>query len=184
MYPLIAAQLIQLARHDVEVRQRLLEENKLSPGYHPAMEAVHQQNAARLKEIILLIGWPTPSKVGNEASEAAWLIVQHSIGDPAFMKSCYALLEQSAGNVNPQHLAYLHDRICYFRGKPQKYGTQYDDNGLYPVEDKNMVNRLRKQLGLPPHPVDTITESTANEHSTDLHTDPEFNAWRKKVGWI
>ncbi|QHT68454.1 hypothetical protein GXP67_18305 [Rhodocytophaga rosea] len=184
MHHLIAAELIQLAKYDLEVRQQLQEENKLSPGYNPEMEAVHKQNAARLKQLIAQIGWPTIPKVGKEASEAAWLIVQHSIGDPVFIKSCYALLEQSAGTVNPQQLAYLHDRICYFEGKPQKYGTQYEDKGLYPVEDKNKVNALRTKLALKPHSMDIITEATKTELPTDLHTDPEFNAWRKKVGWI
>jgi hypothetical protein len=184
MHQRIAAELIRLARHDSEVRQRLLKANRLSPGYNSEMEAVHQQNAAMLKEVIALIGWPTQSKVGNKASEAAWLIVQHSIGDPEFMKSCYALLQQATGDVNPQHLAYLYDRICYFEGKPQKYRTQYNDGSIYLVEDKNEVNLLRKQLHLKPHLMESIIEAPKTKPLTDLHNNPEFNAWRKKVGWI
>ncbi len=180
----IAKELIQLAQYDLTVRERLLKENKLSQGYNPVMEAVHKENALRLKEIIDLMGWPTKSKVGDQASEAAWLIVQHSISDPSFMKRCYTLLEQSMGDINPQNIAYLHDRICYFEGKPQKYGTQYDDGVLYPVENKNEVNVLRKELKLNPHPVDSIIELKKPDNSTDLHKDPNFNEWRKKVGWI
>ena len=53
------------------------------------MEAVHKANTARLGEIIDQIESPTRSKVGEEASEAAWLVVHYAIGEPAFMKKCY-----------------------------------------------------------------------------------------------
>lgn len=179
----IAGQLIRLAEADLELREKLLKENKLD-GYNPEMEAVHKENAEILKEIINIIGWPTISKVGDEASEAAWLIVQHSIGDPLFMKKCLALLEESAGDINPQNFAYLYDRVCYFEGRPQKYGTQFDDNGIYPVEDKNEVNVLRQNLNLKPHTADSITQSNGSEKPEGLHNDQDFNEWRKKTGWI
>jgi len=99
------------------------------------------------------------------------------------MKRCWELVTES-GDVDPQNLAYLHDRICYFEGKPQKYGTQFDSRGLYPVEDKKEMIRLRKELKLKVHDEDMIVESKTDEF-TDLHPDDEaFNQWRKKVGWI
>ena len=52
----VAHELIQLAQHDLAIRERLLAEHKLSDGYNSEMEAVHRANAARLREIILLIG--------------------------------------------------------------------------------------------------------------------------------
>jgi hypothetical protein len=58
-------------------------ENKLSPVYNPEIEKVHRNNAENLREIIGLIGWPTISKVGVEASEAAWLVC------PAFNRRTY-----------------------------------------------------------------------------------------------
>lgn len=179
----IASELIEMARYDLQVREELLEAGKLSPGYNPDMERVHLKNAARLEEIINTIGYPTPSEVGKEASEAAWLIVQHAISKPALMKRCYALLSAASDDINPQNLAYLHDRICYFEGKPQKFGTQFDNRGLYPVEDKAETIRLRKALQLSTHDEGLIIEATKLE--TDLHPhDKDFNQWRKKVGWI
>ena len=61
----IADQLIEMAQHDLEVREKLLNEGRLSPGYSPDMERVHKTNAARLEKIIDAIGYPTSSKVGN-----------------------------------------------------------------------------------------------------------------------
>ena len=178
-----AEELIEMAQHDLYVREKLLQEGALSRGYNPEMEAVHKKNAARLEQIINDIGYPTKSKVGIEASEAAWLIVQHAISEPALMKRCWQLIQKTE-DVNPQNLAYMYDRICYFEGKPQKYGTQFDSRGLYPVEDKKEMIRLRKELKLKVHDEDMIVESKTDEF-TDLHPDDEtFNQWRKKVGWI
>jgi len=179
----IAQELIEMARLDLHVREKLLKEGELSEGYNPKMEAVHKKNAARLEQIIDDIGYPTKSKVGIEASEAAWLIVQHAISEPALMKRCWQLIQKTE-DINPQNLAYLYDRICYFEGKPQKYGTQFDSRGLYPVEDKKEMIRLRKELKLKAHDEDMIFESKA-DLTVDLHLDDKtFNEWRKKVGWI
>lgn len=127
----IAKELIRLAEYDLQVREKLLKENKLSNGYNAEMEAVHISNASRLKKIIDLIGWPTQSKVGAEASNAAWLIVQHSIGDAVFMRKSYAMMMMVRNDINRQNIAYLYDRICYLEGRPQRYGTQYDDDNVY-----------------------------------------------------
>jgi hypothetical protein len=177
----IPKELIALAEYDLTVRERLLKENKLTQGYNPEMERVHKANAIRLKEIIDLIGWPTISKVGAEASEAAWLIVQHSIGEPDFMRRCYTLMSELAADINPQNLAYLYDRICYFEGKPQKYGTQYDKGVMYPVENKIEVNDLRKKIKLKPLLEDTIVGVSPSNNFEDLHKDEGFHAWRKKL---
>lgn len=183
MNKLIASELIEMARYDLQVREELLKAGKLSPGYHPDMEHVHLQNAARLEEIVDSMGYPTRSKVGEQASEAAWLIVQHAISKPSLMRNCYALLTEAPEDINPQNLAYLHDRICYFEGRPQKFGTQFDDRGLYPVEDKAETIRLRKALQLSAHDENLILE--VKNLGTDLHPhDEDFNLWRKKVGWV
>lgn len=47
------------------------------------MEQLHNRNAKILNDIIEAIGYPTIDKVGKEASEAAWLVIQHSIGQSA-----------------------------------------------------------------------------------------------------
>jgi len=181
----IAKELIDRAKHDLYIREELLRDGKLSSGYHPDMERIHVKNAIRLDEIIDSIGYPTISKVGKEASDAAWLIVQHAISKPDLMKRCYALISEVADEVTSQNFAYLHDRICYFEGRPQKYGTQFDDRGIYAVEDKAEMIRLRKKLRLIAHEDELISEYKTSKDQVDLHPpDKEFNKWRKKVGWI
>lgn len=114
----IAKELVEMTQYDLQVREELLKEGKLSPGYNPDMEHVHKKNAERLDEIINSIGYPTKSIVGEEASQSAWLIVQHAISMPVFMKKCYALISEADDKISTQNLAYLYDRICYFEGRP------------------------------------------------------------------
>jgi len=71
-------------------------------------------------------------------------------------------LINEANDVNPQNLAYLHDRICYFEGRPQMFCTQFDSHSLLPVEDKTEIIRLRKELKLIAHDQDRVVEIKAN----------------------
>jgi len=92
------------------------------------MEKLHHNNAMLLNDIIDKIGYPTGNKVGTEACEAAWLVIQHSIGQPDFMKKCEGLLKSAVSekNANRKNLAYLSDRIAVLEGRLQLYGTQFD----------------------------------------------------------
>lgn len=183
----LAHQLIQMAAHYSDFGEILQTASQLFLRYDPAIATVHQENSSQLREIIAEIGWPTRSKVGDQASDAAWLIAQHSIGEPAFMKGCYTLMQICSPDINPANLAYLHDQICYFEGRAQRYGTQYDGEFLCAVETIHSVNSLRADLQLPPLPseaINTIYRSDKGPVTHSLHTDTAFNEWQKKVGWI
>lgn len=200
LYPDIAQELIERGEHDLAVRQRLITEGNLSGGYNPDMEAVHLDNARRLQEIIDQIGWPAQEQVGKEASQAAWLIVQHAISLPAFMKKALALMneQQKTRTIDPVNLAFLSDRIAMYENRPQLYGTQFvdDEQGRlapYTLADSiDQVNQRRQELGLNTVP-ERLIELTARmsvEHEKQLTPDQrqakqeEYDAWRRKVGWI
>lgn len=192
-----AEKIISLKNADLELRDQLIRNGELGNGYQKAMQALHNKNAEVLDEIIDYIGYPTAEKLGTEASEAAWIIIQHAISRPDFMRKCLKLLEDSnpethAENIN---IAYLSDRIAVFEGRPQLYGTQFDwdENGqLSPniYDDLNEVNERRKSLGL-----NSLEEQTAsirnrtqkeNQHPpADLkQRNEEMEVWKKSVGWI
>jgi len=127
-YQNIAERIIGLQNADLKLRNKLIQNGQLGEGYNEEMEKLHQRNAEILEEIINAIGYPTTDKVGKEASEAAWLIIQHSIGQPDFMRKCAKLLENtvSKNKTSPRSFAYLTDRIATFQGKRQLYGTSFD----------------------------------------------------------
>ncbi|MNK06728.1 hypothetical protein D3C87_246270 [compost metagenome] len=196
-YQSIAKKLIDLQNADLALRNKLIQSGELNQGYHEEMKALHNSNANILSEIIDVIGYPTINKVGKEANEAAWLVVQHAIEQPQFMKKCATLLRMAVheGNADPKSLAYLTDRIAVFEGKPQRYGTQFewdDDGELSPNAFDNLVevNKRRGSVGL-----NTLEEQTAliranakkenQRPPKDLEKRrQEVEAWKKKVGWI
>jgi len=192
----IAKKIIELKNADLALREKLIQSRQLSNGYNDEMKALHHKNAQILNDIINTIGYPTKDKVGKEASEATWLIIQHSIGQPKFMKKCAALLEKAVteNHANPINLAYLNDRIAVFEGKPQRYGTQFDwdvDGNLSPnlYDDLTKVNERRKAIGLNTleEQTETIRRQVKNENQsppTDYEKrKQEMEEWKIKVGW-
>ncbi len=196
-YKKIAEKIIELKDADLKLRDSLIRSGLLGEGYNQEMADLHKRNAEILNEIIDTIGYPTVDKVGKEASEASWLIIQHSIGQPDFMKKCLKLLEIAVreNKANSKNLAYLTDRIAVFEGNPQLYGTQldWDENGeLSPnnFDDMEKVNKRRKDLGLNSleEQTDIIREQAKRENQlppTDFKSRKyEIEKWKKTVGWI
>jgi hypothetical protein len=195
-YKSIAEKIIDLKNADLALRNKLVQSGQLSEGYNKEMKELHNRNAKILSDIIDTIGYPTLDKVGKEANEAAWLVIQHSIGQPEFMKKSAELLK-SAVNENkadPKSLAYLTDRIAVLEGKPQLYGTQFDwdEHGNLspnPFDDLNKVNKRRKSIGL--NTLEEQTEIMRKQVINENQSPPkdfekrkqEIEQWRKSVGW-
>lgn len=188
-----AAEILAMAQEDLRVRDALAKTGALFDGYHPDMERVHTRNAQRLGDIIQDIGWPSPAQVGADASDAAWLIVQHAIALPDFQRRILTLV-QNTPNVPTWQAAYLQDRICVFEGRLQIYGTQFDwdDAGNLsprPIENPESVNARRASVGLGTIE-DKIAEIRAHAHA-EGQTAPADKAqrrkdaedWARKVGW-
>jgi hypothetical protein len=196
-YDKISNKIIGLKNKDDKLRAELIRKRALSNGYNQEMEALHNSNAKELNQIMEKIGFPTSDKVGEEASRAAWLIIQHSIGQPDFMKKSAELLKKAIeeNKADPLSLAYLTDRIAVFEGKPQPFGTQFDwdENGeMNPnqIDDMAKVNQRRKALGL--NTLEEQIKIMANRVKDENQRPPkdleerkrEYDRWRKSVGWI
>lgn len=196
-YEKIAEEIIELKNADLELRDKLIQSGKLFDGYNQEMEVLHNKNAEILNEIIEKIGYPTIEKVGEEANEAVWLVIQHSIGKPEFMKKCAALLEKAVAEkqADVKQLAYLSDRIAVFEGRAQLYGTQFDwdeNDKMSPklFDDIEKVNQRRKNIGLNSleEQIEIIRKQILQENqkpSADLkERNKQVEEWRRKVGWI
>lgn len=193
----ISKTILRLKEKDEKLRAQLIKNGTLSNGYNQEMKAIHDSNAEELNRIIDVIGFPTAEKLGEEASNAAWLIIQHSIGQPDFMKKCAALMEIEVenGQVDKVNFAYLTDRVAVFEGNSQLYGTQFDwnENGeMSPVKIDNYekVNERRKAIGLNSleDQIQVIREriKTENQRPPKDYEERkrEYDNWRKSVGWI
>jgi hypothetical protein len=112
--------------------------------------------AARLKVIVKTQGWPTISQVGKDGAQAAWLLAQHADFDVPFQKEALSHMENlfPRGEVNPDNLAYMRDRVAIADGKKQTYGTQGKCNGAtwepFPIDNPSRVDALRVPMTLDP----------------------------------
>lgn len=184
--------LVAMAENDRSVRNKLLADGSLaSQGYHPRMETVHKRNASRLARIIEQHGWPGESLVGEDGARAAWLIAQHAIGNPLFMRRSLSMLKRAAAEreVPQWQVAMMEDRIRMYEGRPQVYGTQFqpDDNGKlvpYVIEDPSNVNDRRHAVGLNPLEERILqTQSAEEKLSTPSDWKAEYERWLQSVGW-
>jgi hypothetical protein len=189
-------ELLAMADEDLRVREELAKAGSLYGGYHPRMREVHERNATRLHRILDEHGWPGRSVVGERAAEAAWLIVQHAIGDPALQRRSLALLRDAAaaGEAPRLQVAMLEDRIRAFEGRGQLYGTQFDwdargEMSPLPIEDVEHVDERRHQLGLPCMEEETRRKRLAAAQTRERPPrdraayQREMEAWLRSVGW-
>lgn len=196
-YQYASITIINLKNADLELRNRLIESVKLGKEYNEEMEQLHLNNAQVLDGIIDKIGYPTIDKVGKEASEATWMVIQHSIGNPNFMKKSFDLLKKAIdeNRADPINLAYLADRIAVFEGKYQLYGTQFDwdEKGeLSPniFDEMEKVNQRRKEIGLNNMEEQILIMRNRVKNENQLppadyeERKKKFNEWRKAIGWI
>ncbi len=185
-------ELLHLMREDEVVREALASTGELFHGYHPAMEKVHLRNAKRLKELIEENkGFPTIKQVGEEACTAALRLVLHAISWPDFMRAQEETLTALAKTheVPKSYVAILVDRIRFYEGRPQVYGTNadWDENGILrisEVEDPESLDKRRKEMGLAPLETLVITPQDGEYHPPDpAKRHQEFIAWTHKTGW-
>jgi hypothetical protein len=177
------------------VRSRLAREGRLFQGYASEMEAIHRRNAARLATLVAAHGWPVATLAGEDGAEAAFLVLQHSIAEPALQRRCLPLLAAAAarGDVPALQPAMLLDRIRFFEGKPQLYGTAFDWDGagqfsVGALEAPEGVDARRAALGLPALEVSLAEKRLSAEAEQGPPDDPEqrqaeFEAWARRVGW-
>jgi hypothetical protein len=191
MHQQVRAELLAMRDEDLRVRQELAEAGALGPGYNPRMEAVHRKNAARLRELVAEHGWPGRDIAGVDGAEAAWLILQHNIGEPEMQRTYLALLKAavSCDQVPAWQTAYLVDRICVMEGRPQIYGTHfaYNDDGLMDLVeciDPDRLDERRASVGLQP-----VAESQREPAPPRISREQvererrDMDHWARGAGW-
>jgi hypothetical protein len=184
-------ELVAMRAEDLRVREELLQNGELGGGYVPRMEAVHRNNAQRLRDIIAEHGWPDTELAGSDGTLAAWFVAQHAIGEPDFQRYALTLIHDKVqrGEVPPAQEAFLLDRIAMYEGRPQRYGTQSlpcpdGEYRRWRTEDPEHLNERRAAIGLPPVEDDPLeTEPTPQaraEYETWLR---EYEGWLQRSGW-
>ena len=179
------------------LKTELASDGSLYEGYPQQIRELHLRQANALESIIETHGWPGISMVGKEGAEAAWLVLQHSISRPDFMKKCFPLFERAVqdNEASIKHLSCLVDGIRYFSRQPQIYGNYFDWNEKgkfrpWDIEDPENVNERRKQAGLNTLE-ERIKEMEAEVRSNNLSPpedylkrQSEMLEFLREVGWL
>lgn len=177
----IKDEILDMAKRDQEVRVRAGEISDENERFENGkqMDEIDHSNTARMKEIIEEHGWPTISKVGEQASTNAWLLVQHADADPEFQAHVLEMLKQhmEEGEVSPFTVAMLTDRVAVNFGKPQVFGTQWwpgesGEGEMRPTENMDTLDERRAQYGLSP-----MTEYAKRMRA---NWDNEIKKWGKE----
>ncbi len=166
--PKISKEIISLRKNDQKYRSKYIElHNKGKKGTEEYKKVVEKlietdrSNTLRMQEIVSKHGWPTFDKVGEKASNIAWLIVQHADKNPFFQEECLGLLKEAIdkGLANKANYAYLYDRVQLARGEKQRYATQSSTNSnmnnkdtyFQTIEDESKVQENREAMNIQQH---------------------------------
>jgi len=113
-------------------------------------------NLLKVTAILDEKGWVGPDKIGGQANQALFLVIQHS--NLATQQKYLPMMREAVKNKNASgsSLALLEDRVALGEGRKQVYGSQIGRNkesGKYyvlPLEDPDHVDERRAAVGLGP----------------------------------
>lgn len=182
----IYAQIVERVQRDQAFSRTL----KNSKGYSDEMRSIHEENARFLEEVLETISLDDLMSSPKDIADGVFLIIQHAISMPSFMKKMHRLLKQ-VSRPDPVYIAYLEDRIRSFERQPQLYGTQYDYNEqgrmtMYWCDgDIATINQRRKSIGL--SSVEENEQRFIHQPQLSLNEASQYikdqHEWLVKTGW-
>jgi hypothetical protein len=159
----LRAELIKIFEDDQSIRHRYVDATKKLGYKNPTVDSlvkimIYQDslNLLKITHILDTKGWVGSDKVGGQANQTLFLVIQHS---PLKTQEKYLPMMREAvkkGNASANNLALLEDRVALGQGKKQVYGSQiYRDektNRFYvaPLLDPDNVDKRRAEAGLGP----------------------------------
>jgi hypothetical protein len=157
--PALRKELLEMEQRDQDARSRMVAAMAAADLADDDPTRVHTRqvdadNLRRLKHIIIQDGFPTITLVGVDGVQAAFLLTQHADTDPEFQEKILKVVTQryQSGEINGNALALLTDRVLRAKGKPQRYGTQFEERDgdwkPQPLADESHVDERRHALGL------------------------------------
>ena len=111
-------------------------------------------HVVRVTQILDEYGWVGKDKIGQQANNAIFLVIQHA--DLKTQQKYLPLMREAVkkGKSEESWLALLEDRVALREGRKQIYGSQVffnqNKNTYYvaPLEDPDNVDKRRGEMGL------------------------------------
>lgn len=130
-----------------------------SPETQALWKTINYHDSINLLKVTAILdekGWVGPDKIGSQANQTLFLVIQHS--NLATQQKYLPMMREAVKNKNASgsSLALLEDRVALGEGRKQLYGSQIGMNretGKYyvlPLEDPDHVDERRAAVGLGP----------------------------------
>ena len=185
-------ELLQIFKDDQDIRIQYIDSSKKYGYNNPIVDSLAKvmifNDSIDLKKVTKILdtkGWVGSDKVGAQANQALFLVIQHA--DIKTQQKYLPMMREAVkkGNAPSSSLALLEDRVALREGKKQIYGSQIGRNTktnkfyVLPLEDPDNVDKRRSEVGL-----DSLSEYVKNweiiwnveEYKKDL---PEIEKWNK-----
>jgi hypothetical protein len=159
----LQAELLEVLETDQKYRSKIDSVQKSYGHSSPQMQELWQTiqtqdniNLVKVKAILDSKGWVGPDKIGSQANQALFLVIQHA--DQATQEKYLPMMREAVqkGNAQASALALLEDRVALGQGKKQLYGSQIGSDPqtgkpyVLPLEDPDQVDKRRASVGLGP----------------------------------
>lgn len=156
-------QLLEISTQDQEIRQQYIDATNKFGFANPAVDSLikvmvytDSVDLVAIRKILDERGWVGADKVGQEANQTLFLVIQHA--DLKTQQKYLPMMRNAvkSGNANASSLALLEDRVALREGRKQIYGSQVgrdpNTNKFYvsPLEDPDNVDKRRAEVGLGP----------------------------------
>ena len=157
----LQAKLLEIYEDDQSIRQQYISAQKKFGHQSRQLDSLGRIilykdsiNLIKITEILNKYGWVGSDKVGEQANQTLFAVIQHS--DLKTQQKYLPMMREAVkiGNANGSALALLEDRVALREGKRQIYGSQIDyDNEtnksyILPLEDPDNVDKRRAEVGL------------------------------------
>lgn len=159
----LQAELLAILEDDQNIRRQFVEAEKQYGFKDPRTDSLLQimiaNDKINLKKVTAILdqhGWVGPDKVGGQANQALFLVIQHS--ELAIQQKYLPMMREAVQmkKASGSSLALLEDRVALGEGRKQTYGSQIgfdESSGKYyvlPLEDPDKVDQRRASVGLGP----------------------------------
>jgi hypothetical protein len=153
--PRLRRELLARVDEDQRVRNEWLACERKTPRTNCAAfvekaRATDMRNTKALQAAIERYGWPGATLVGEDGAHAAWTIAQHADLEHGLQSDVLARMKPmiERGEVSASDYAYLYDRVAIVEHRKQLYGTQFNGDDPFPIEDEANVDARRRAVGL------------------------------------
>ena len=159
----LQAKLLAIYEDDQPVRQQYISaqkeygyQSKQADSLRKLMIYNDSINLIKVTAILDNYGWVGASKVGEQANQTLFLVIQHA--DLKAQQKYLPMMREAVKNKNASGsaLALLEDRVALREGKRQIYGSQIGHNNasnknyVLPLREPDMVDVRRQSVRLEP----------------------------------